>query len=305
MVSDLDIDLYGDGSTVLTFSPTILTGNAAGDTTAPELSIDAPSDGQAVVGTFNANWTASDAGSGINLTLAKVEGGGISQTLSAPGSVALESGLYTMTAFAEDRAGNLSTQERAISADGFEWLSPLQPDGSIKVSDGDVTPLEFRVATPDGAFAMDESVTVDVISGNGSTILGPFGFAGSPNSGVVFQDNVYQINLPTSDLAHGQYRLRVRFDSPDLVGEVQSDLQVDGDESTLTLCGSYWNGTLSVASSTGGCPSNALALEFPTTGTVTLCINRYTSQLTWSPRESCSIWSTIARHARRWTARLL
>jgi pimeloyl-ACP methyl ester carboxylesterase len=218
-VGDVKLDLNGDGATLLTFHPTLLTGAAAADTTPPDLRIDSPAEGQAVVGKFPVAWTATDAESGIATSVATLDAGGTPQILRVPQTVTVAPGQHTLDVFAEDRAGNATSRQRTFTADAFTWLPPLEPGFTGQA--GRTIPVKFTVNTPAGAFVRDESVVLDLVDAQkGVVVAGPLRFGDTPASGVVIRDGIYHGNLRTEGVAPGAYILRVRFQSPQLIGEM-------------------------------------------------------------------------------------
>lgn len=171
-----------------------------------------------VVGTFGVNWTASDSGSGVAQSLAYLdEASPNRQLITQPGPVQVAPGAHTLDIYAEDRAGNQTTQHIAFVADGYTWLAPLSGDG-FSGQVGRTIPVKFTVTTPRGAFVSDQSVQVSLLDAQGNTVVGPFTYAQSPDTGVVIQGKQYHVNLSTAGLASGVYTLTVRFSSAQLTG---------------------------------------------------------------------------------------
>lgn len=220
LVGDLKLDLNGDGSTLLTLHPTLLAGGAAQDTTPPDLRIDSPAAGQAVVGKFSVAWTATDLESGVATSVAKLDAAGIPQILPFPQQVQVAPGQHTLDVFAEDRAGNVASRQRSFTADVFNWFPPLGEPG-FSGQAGRTVPVKFGVNTPGGAFVRDESVTIDLFDAQrGAVVTGPLRLSDTPASGVVIRDGAYHANLRTEGVAPGEYVLRIRFQSSQLTGEV-------------------------------------------------------------------------------------
>jgi len=68
---------------------------------------------------------------------------------------------------------------------------------------------------------VEESVTVALLDGAGGVVAGPLYFSTTPYDGVVYRDATgYYGNLPTTGAGAGSYLLRVRFDSPTLIGDL-------------------------------------------------------------------------------------
>src|SRR5690606_25196896 len=57
---------------------------------------------------------------------------------------------------------------------------------------------------------------------------------------------------------------------------------------SLPFCANRYTGQLGATLATGSCPPASTALTLPAEDPETLCIQRYTGELTWSPRGACS-----------------
>jgi pimeloyl-ACP methyl ester carboxylesterase len=216
----LEIDLDGDGTRDLSIAPDELDATSASDETGPSLAILSPLPGQAVVGTFNLDWSAIDSGAGIATSFAVVDRGTSgARTIAAPGPVSLPPGPHVLEAVAEDRAGNPAIASVAISANGHQWLEPIGDDLIFDANEGRTIPGRFRVTTPSGAFVTDTSVTVVLEDSNGQVVVGPLRSAASASEGVAIEGDAYHVNVPTRGLGVGMYRIVVSFDSPTLVGQ--------------------------------------------------------------------------------------
>lgn len=217
--TDLVVDGNGDGTHVVTIAPTTLTGAAANDQAPPSLTVDAPAAGQAVVGAFNLHWTATDAESGVADSLAVIDAASSRQVVNTPGVLSLPPGQHTVDVYAEDQAGNAAHQQLTLQADAYQWLPPLQADGSFSGTAGQTIPVKFRVTTPGGQFVADASVCVDLVDDQGNVVVPALQLSQTPSQGVVIQGEQYHANLSTTGVAPGQYQARVRFNSPQLLGE--------------------------------------------------------------------------------------
>lgn len=216
-VSTLQVDVNGDGTQVLTIAPTLLTGSALNDVTPPAISIDSPGEGQSVVGSFPVAWTATDTGSGVARSQAVVDKGAGQTLLTQPGIVStLSAGPHTLDVWAEDRVENTNTAHRDFTADSYSWQPPLRTGFQANI--GQAIPVKFSVATAAGTFVADASVLVDLLDSAGKVVTGPVGYSQSPAQGVTIQDGKYHVDLSTDGLAPGTYTVRVRFNSPTLVG---------------------------------------------------------------------------------------
>jgi hypothetical protein len=224
-VSNLRVDVNGDGKQVLTFSPTVLTGTALNDVTPPTITINLPLQGQAVVGAFAVAWTATDEGSGVASSRAVVDKGAGQIVLTQPGTVSnLSAGAHTLDVWAEDRVENTATAHLDFSADSYSWQPPLRVgfQGTI----GQAIPVKFSVATAAGAFVADRSVLVDIVDSAGRQVIGPLAYGQSPADSVVIQGDQYHVDLRTDGLAPGSYAIRVRFNSPTLIGTLSLPIRL-------------------------------------------------------------------------------
>jgi hypothetical protein len=199
------------------------------DVTPPTIAIPTPAAGQAVVGSFPLSWSAADPESGVTRSLAVVDLACGSEddtsdrceasrrsALIRPATVTLPAGRHTVDVWAEDRVANLATAHRDFVADGFAWQPPLGPGFSGTA--GLPIPVRFTVATPEGAFAGDQSVLVDLVDASGQPVTPAIAFGADPARNVAIQDNQYRANLPTNGVVPGAYSVRVRFSSPSLTG---------------------------------------------------------------------------------------
>jgi pimeloyl-ACP methyl ester carboxylesterase len=219
--TSLALDLDGDGNVDRTIPPVLLSASAAADFTPPRISNVAPS-GLATVGVITVNWTASDAGSGLAQSFAVVDrtisGGGT--RLDAPGPIALSPGTHTIEVFAEDWAGNAATTAVTLNTFTHQFLQPLA-NGRQEGEAGRTLPVRFVLDRPDGTPIEDASVTVALLDGTGQVVAGPLHFSTTPHDGVVYRDATgYHGNLPTTGVSAGRYLLRVRFNSPTLIGDL-------------------------------------------------------------------------------------
>jgi hypothetical protein len=225
-VSSLHVDVNGDGTQVLTISPTLLTGAALNDVTPPSITIDSPLQGQAVVGAFPVAWTATDSGSGVASSQAVIDQGSAGQVvLTQPGTVStLAAGPHSLDVWAEDRVENTATAHLDFAVDSYSLQPPIQ--GGFQGNAGQTVPVKFSVQTAAGAFVSDRSVLVDLLDSAGRQIVGPVGYSRSPADGVAIQSDQYHLDLRTDGLAPGGYTIRVTFNSPALVGTLSFPLSL-------------------------------------------------------------------------------
>lgn len=98
---------------------------------------------------------------------------------------------------------------------------PLTANGRYLDQAGRTIPVRFAVRRADGSLVDDASVNVTLLDAAGGVAAGPLLAAQTPAGGVVFDSTVgYHGNLSTKGLTPGSYTLRVRFDSPSLVGDL-------------------------------------------------------------------------------------
>jgi hypothetical protein len=218
----MSVDVNGDGRTVLTVNPAVLTGVAATDTTPPVISITSPQNGQSTVGTVRVDWSATDSESGVASTFAILDQGtaGAIQ-IDSPGNVAIGPGQHTLTVYAEDKAGNASDAQVTFNSDQFNLSSPV----GHAVHSGATVPVRFSVQSTGQTFVFDPSVQVSLINANGQTVIGPITSGSNANQSVVFLNgSTYMTNLRTAGLPPGQYTLLVTFGSSSLTGLVATQL---------------------------------------------------------------------------------
>lgn len=219
-VSALTLDLQGDGTTILTFTPVMLDGAAAEDVVAPDLTLTAPAEGRSVVGWFPLSWTVVDAGSGPGTSGVAVDMQAAGPTIEEPRMIQLAPGPHVLDAFAEDRAGNLSALQRNITALAYDWLPPLSDPGGEVLNAGRTVPVRFVVRGPDGTPLVDDTVIVDLTDVSGRAMTPPMRFGRSPDA-VSEHAGSYHANVRTDGLAPGDYIVRARFSSPRLAGELR------------------------------------------------------------------------------------
>jgi hypothetical protein len=122
--------------------------------------------------------------------------------------------------FAEDRAGNAATSAVTLTTFAYQFIQPLV-NGRQQGAAGRTLPVRFILNRPDGTLVEDASVTVTLLDGSGTVVAGPLLFSTTPHDGVVYRDTTgYHGDLSTAGVSAGSYLLRVRFDSPTLIGEL-------------------------------------------------------------------------------------
>lgn len=224
-VSDLEVDLNGDGVVDSRVTPLVLTGAAAEDMTAPSITVQSPLVGQATVGAVPIGWQASDSGSGVAESFALIDRAGPTPLrIGAPGGVAVTPGSHTVEFVAEDRAANGAMLTRTFLAYAYEWDRPISGDGTFDGNVGRTIPVKFRVMRPDGTLVEEGSVTLIVRDAAQRTVVGPLRLAPTPNAGIKITDGTYHADVGTRGLPAGDYEIVVRFDSPTLVGALVTAL---------------------------------------------------------------------------------
>ncbi len=215
-LSNLRLDVNGDGSDVRVLQPTLLTGSALNDVTPPVITILSPAAGQDVVGTFPVSWSATDSVSGVAGSAALIDKGPNQILLDQPGTAQLAAGAHSLDVWAEDRVENSAIVHRDFNADAYSWLPPLDQSFTGKV--GQTIPDKFSLVTAGGAFVADQSVQLDLLDASGKAVTTAMSFGTDPDRAVVIQDGQYHGNLRTDGLVAGSYTIRVRFNSPSLLG---------------------------------------------------------------------------------------
>ena len=217
-ISALTLDPDGTGQNLQTIAPVVITSNVDDDVP-PTINVLAPRPGQAVVGSFAIDWTATKAaGSPVSLTFGVIDAGSASaQKVDRPGFFTVGPGAHTLEIYAEDVLGNSVMVSRTFTADSSSWMAPMSTAG-IAVHGNDATvPVKFSVRTPEGAFVNDSSCAVSVVDATGNTVLNqPCAVDGA----AAF----YHVNIDTSSLTAGTYSVRVSFDSATLTGSFATPL---------------------------------------------------------------------------------
>jgi hypothetical protein len=222
VASNLTLDVNGNGKNIQTIAPILLSGSAVDDTTPPTITITSPAVGQALVGEAPIGWTASDAGSGVSLSMAVIDANATSGqnqgensdnrhriVLNQPGSVTLAPGSHILDVYAEDKAGNSATAHRDFTVDAFKWRHAGGGEDDNASGAGSAIHVQFVVTNPDGRFVADPTVVVDLLDAHGSVVA---------TGSVEIQDHEYRATIQTRGLAPGSYLVRARFNSSLLVG---------------------------------------------------------------------------------------
>lgn len=115
---DLRVDAEGDGIFEAAVPPTaILDARASADTTAPDLTITAPTD-SATPGSVTIQWQARDQLSGLLLEQAQIiTGSAAPRTVANGETVTLAPGPHRLVVLAQDRAGNAVSREVAFNVE--------------------------------------------------------------------------------------------------------------------------------------------------------------------------------------------
>jgi pimeloyl-ACP methyl ester carboxylesterase len=217
-ISALTVDPDGTGQNTQTIAPVEISSNADDDVP-PTINVLSPRPGQAVVGNFAVNWTATKAaGSPVTLTYGVIDAGGaLPQSVDRPGTFTVAAGTHTLDIYAEDALGNSATAHVDFTADSFGWNLPMSAGGITVRGNNTTVPVKFSVTTPGGGFVNDASCVVAVVDASGTVVL-------SQPCAVDLNAPFYQANVDTGSLAAGSYSVRVSFDSPTLTGSFAAPL---------------------------------------------------------------------------------
>jgi pimeloyl-ACP methyl ester carboxylesterase len=215
--STLTLDPDGSGQHLQTIGPVVISSNTD-DSVPPTINIVGPLPGQAVVGKFAVNWTATKAaGSPVTQTFAVIDAGGASpQRIDQPGFVTVTAGSHTLDIYAEDALGNSTVSHLDFVADSFDWKPPMSSDG-ITVHGNRTLPVKFSVTNSSGALVNDASCVVAVVDAGGTVVM-------SQACAVDGNSSSYHVNLETGSLVVGSYSIRVSFNSPTLTGSFAAPL---------------------------------------------------------------------------------
>ena len=173
------------------------------DKTDPVITITAPANGAKYIlnQVVNANWSATDAISGIASSSGTVPSGEAIDTSS------IESKSFKVDA--EDNAGNTATLTVTYSVI-YEWLGFLQPinlDGTSKFKQGSTIPVKFRIGGHISTAIAN--ISVERISGADPGPVNEVVSTSAATTGTFFRysstDDLYIFNLSTKNLITGQY----------------------------------------------------------------------------------------------------
>ena len=181
------------------------------DRTAPEISIITPAEGgeyllnQAVI----AAWAATDAASGLAVSLGTVPSGGAIDTATV--------GMKSFSVTAIDVAGNQSTHAVTYYIRyGYSGvLAPLDPAGGTTRKLGTPVPVKFQLTDANGAFVTTAAAGISVapIVGGVTGTEMPGTAQGGSTTGNLFRydvlNNQYLFNLSTNTLTAGTWQLRI------------------------------------------------------------------------------------------------
>jgi hypothetical protein len=234
-ISALTLDPDGTGLHTQTIAPVEITTNADDDVP-PTITGLSPRPGQAVVGKFAVDWTATKtAGLPVSQTFGVIDAGGsFAQKVSRPGLVSVWapgqdigrgnvsrtaeeiSGIHTLDLYAEDALENSALVHTTFVAHSFAWTPPISASG-ITVHGARTLPIKFSVNSAAGDFVNDASCVVTVVDSRGKAVQ-------SRPCAVNVDGQFYYVNVNTGSLNAGTYSVRVSFDSPMLTGSFASPL---------------------------------------------------------------------------------
>lgn len=185
------------------------------DKTPPTVTITAPTTGSEYIlnGNVLANWSATDAVSGIASATGTVPSGSAIDTSTV--------GEKTFTVVATDNAGNQTTQTETYYVryvfDGF--LQPINSDGSSLFKLGSTVPVKFQLQDANGNFVSTAIANIYLVKMTDSVPAGSEMEAVSTSAattGSLFRydgaSNQYIFNLWTKTLSKGYWRIRILLD---------------------------------------------------------------------------------------------
>lgn len=184
------------------------------DKTAPQITITAPTTGSAYILNENvlANWSATDALSGIDSATGTVPSGNPIDT----GTV----GPKTFTVSATDKAGNqaLQTETYYVRYSYSGILQPINADGSSVFKLGSTVPVKFQLTDANGN-SVSTAIANLYLTKISDTVAGSEIEAVSTSAattGNLFRydsaSNQYIFNLWTKTLTKGTWRIRIMLD---------------------------------------------------------------------------------------------
>lgn len=184
------------------------------DSTIPQITINSPINGTVYIMNQNliADWSVSDATSGIVAATGTYPNGGIVNTTST--------GTKNFSVSATDNAGNIGTKNVTyyIRYNFGRFLEPINNDGSSIFKLGSTVPIKFQLTDANGNY-VTSAVAILNLSKVTSTITGTYlepYTTGSGTTGYVFiyetNGNRYSYNLMTKPLSVGTWRIRVDID---------------------------------------------------------------------------------------------
>jgi len=100
-----------------------------------------------------------------------------------------------------------------LSGYTLTWLPPLSVTESHSARVGSTIPVQFTLTGFEGNFAVDDSVTLQLVDPDGNVVTGPVGLAHTPSTGIVIQGHKYHYNLRTKGLPRGTYTLVASYNS--------------------------------------------------------------------------------------------
>ncbi|SFS67107.1 Ig-like domain-containing protein [Paenibacillus sp. BC26] len=175
----------------------LLTGSAPGDTTAPTVSITAPTSGQTVSGTITVSANASD-NVGVAGVQFKVDGTNVgTEDTSSPYSISyntsgLAAGSHTITAVARDAAGNTTTSS-SVSV--------------TKSAAADTTAPTVSITAPTSGQTVSGAITVSANASDNVGVAGVQFKVDGTNIGTEDTTSPYSISYNTTSLTNGSHSI--------------------------------------------------------------------------------------------------
>lgn len=269
----VNVEVSDDDGGATTDNTEVIVGNIAPLVDAPAVDPSPSDEGQSVIasaafndpGDIDTHTCSVDYGDASG----PQNGGVADNTCTGPAHTYAEDGQYTVTVVVTDNHGESGSNSANHTVDN---VAPIIDSITANGPNAQGQPVSLTVVASDPggsndpltyAFDCDNDGSYET-PGAGNAALCPL----DPNIAVT------TIGVQVSD---------------DDGGVIADSIEVG---QSLTLCGRYTTGELSLPSASG-CLAGTLALELPGASPTTLCVNLYTLSIVWSPRGcSASGWLT-------------